>query len=79
MKHSKEEYIGIFREQADKIFADLLKSKLSLNSKASEMNKRIKSFKEIQFSKILQVSKSENWSTETLLNELLLLTYSFYI
>ena len=42
MKHSKEEYIGIFREQADKIFADLLKSKLSLNSKASEMNKRIK-------------------------------------
>lgn len=79
MKHSKEEYIGIFREQADKIFADLLKSKLSLNSKASEMNKRIKSFKEIQFSKILQVSKSENWSTEALLNELLLLTYSSYI
>lgn len=79
MKHSKEEYIGIFREQADKIFADLLKSKLSLNSKASEMNKRIKSFNEIQFSKILQVSKSENWSTETLLNELLLLTYSSYI
>lgn len=79
IKHSKEEYIGIFREQADKIFADLLKSKLSLNSKASEMNKRIKSFKEIQFSKILKVSKSENWSTETLLNELLLLTYSSHI
>ena len=43
MKHSKEEYIGIFREHADKVFADLLKSKLNLNTKASEMNKRIKS------------------------------------
>ena len=79
MKHSKEEYIGIFREQADKIFADLLKSKLTLNNKASEMNKRIKSFREIEFSKILQLAKSEKWNTEILLDELLLLTYSSYI
>lgn len=79
MKHSKQEYIEIFKEHAEKIFSDLVKSKLSLNGKASEMNKCLKAFKEIKFSEILQLSKSENWSTEALLSELLLLTYSSYI
>lgn len=79
MKHSKQEYIEIFRGQAEKIFADLLKSKFSLNDKASEMNKRLKAFKEIKFSEIIRLSKLENWATEELLNELLLLTYSSYI
>jgi len=79
MKHSKEEYISIFREQAAKIFSDLVKSKLSLSNKASEINKRIKLFREIEFSKIIHFAKSENWNTEILLNELLLLTYSSYI
>ena len=45
MKHSKQEYICIFRKQAEKIFSDLLKSKYPLNVKASEMNKRLKAFK----------------------------------
>ena len=79
MKHSKEEYIGIFREQADKIYAELHKLKISSDKKASEMNKRIKSFKEIKFSKILQVAQSGNWNTDVLMNELLLITYSSYI
>ena len=79
MKHLKSEYIGIFKEHGEKIFADLVNSKLKLNEKASEMNKRIKAFKENEFSKIVQTAKAENWSTGDLLNELLLLTYSSYI
>lgn len=73
---SKDEYIAFFRGEAENIFADLLKSKLSLKEKASEMNKRLKSLKDAEFSKIISTSKNNN---QSLLNELLLLTYSFYI
>ena len=79
MKYKKQEYIGIFRIQAEKIFAELLKSNFSLNDKASNMNKRLKAFKEIKFSEVIRLSKLEKWATEELLNELLLLTYASYI
>ena len=43
------------------------------------MNKRIKSAKDFESSKILETAKNKNWQNEKLLNELLLLTYSSYI
>lgn len=76
---SKEEYIAFFKHNAENIFADLLKSKLTLKDKAAEMNKRLKTIKESEFSDLIALSKSENWNNEKLLNSLLLLTYSFYI
>ena len=79
MKYSKQDYIDFFREQADMVYSNLLKSEFSLNDKVSEINKQLKSFKERKFSEIIQHSKFENRATEELLNELLLLTYSSYI
>lgn len=76
---TKSEYIELFRNEAEKIYSDLLKTKLDLKKKASEMNKRIKNAKDFQSSKILETAKSDNWQNKNLLNELLLLTYSSYI
>lgn len=79
MRRSKREYICILREQSENIFSDLSKSKLSLPKKASEMNKQLNNFRKSEVSKIIKYAKVDNWSTEILLNELLLLTYSSYI
>ncbi len=76
---TKSEYIDLFRNEAEKIYSDLLKTKFDLKKKASEMNKRIKTAKDFQSSKILETAKNENWQNKKLLNELLLLTYASYI
>ena len=73
---TKKSYIDLFRNEAEKIYSDLLKTKFELKKKASEMNKRIKNTKDFQSSKILEAAKRNNWRNEKLLNELLLLTYS---
>ena len=76
---TKSEYIDLLRNEAEKIYSDLLKTKFDLKKKASEMNKRLKIAKEFQSSKILETAKIRCWQNEKLLNELLLLTYSSYI
>ena len=79
MEHSKETYIRIFREQAEKIFTDLHNTKLPLNAKASEMNKRLKAFKDSEISQIIYNAKSISCSEKSLLDEILLITYASYI
>ena len=76
---TKSGYIDLLRNEAEKIYSDLLKTKFDLKKKASEMNKRIKTAKDFQSSKILETAKNSSWKNEKLLNELLLLTYSSYI
>lgn len=76
---TKSEYIDLLRNEAEKIYSDLLKTKFDLKKKASEMNKRLKIAKDFQSSKILETAKIRCWQNEKLLNELLLLTYSSYI
>jgi hypothetical protein len=79
MKYSKEEYINIYTEYAEKSLEELQKSKLVIRDKASEMNKRIKSLRERNFNEIIKISKKEDWHKKDLLNEVLLLTYTSYI
>ncbi len=76
---TKSGYIDLLRNEAEKIYSDLLKTKFDLKKKASEMNKRIKTAKDFQSSKILETAKNSSWKNKKLLNELLLLTYSSYI
>lgn len=76
---TKAEWISAFRKAGDSILAELSKTKKSKNDKASEINKRIKEYREGEIAHINTVAKCESWDNQTLLNEILLLTYASYI
>ena len=76
---TKAEWISTFRKVGDSILAELSKTKKSKNDKASEINKRIKEYREGEIANINTVAKYESWDNQTLLNEILLLTYASYI
>lgn len=79
MVKTKVEWISTFREVGDSILAELSKTRKSKNDKASEINKRIKEYREGEIANINTVAKCESWDNQTLLNEILLLTYASYI
>lgn len=79
MVKAKAEWISTFRKVGDSILAELSKTKKSKNDKASEINKRIKDYREDEITNINTVAKRESWNNQTLLNEILLLTYASYI
>ena len=79
MVKTKAEWISTFRKAGDSILAELYKTKKSKNDKASEINKRIKEYREGKIANLNTVAKSESWDNQTLLNEILLLTYASYI
>lgn len=79
MVKTKAEWISTFRKAGDSILAELSKTKKSKNDKASEINKRIKEYREGKIANLNTVAKSESWDNQTLLNEILLLTYASYI
>lgn len=79
MVKTKAEWISTFREVGDSILAELSKTRKSKNDKASEINKRIKEYREGEIANINTVAKCESWDNQTLLNEILLLTYASYI
>ena len=79
MVKTKAEWISTFRKAGDSILAELSKTKKSKNDKASEINKRIKEYRESKIANLNNVAKCESWDNQTLLNEILLLTYASYI
>lgn len=79
MVKTKAEWILTFRNAGNSILTELSKTKKSKNDKASEINKRIKEYREGEIAKINTVAKYESWDNQTLLNEILLLTYASYI
>lgn len=79
MVKTKIEWISIFRKAGDSILAELSKTMKSKSDKASEINKRIKEYRESEIANINTVAKRESWDNQTLLNEILLLTYASYI
>lgn len=79
MVKTKAEWISTFRKAGDSILEELYKTKKSKNDKASEINKRIKEYREGKIANLNTVAKSESWDNQTLLNEILLLTYASYI
>lgn len=79
MVKTKAEWIATFRKVGDSILEELSKTKKSKNDKASEINKRIKEYREGEIANINTVAKRKSWDNQTLLNEVLLLTYASYI
>lgn len=79
MKYSKNEYLDFYQENADRILTSLNQKRLSQEKKASEMNKAIKEVRDNKIYEIEFFAKEENWSKQDLVNEILMLTYTFYI
>lgn len=61
------------------ILVELSKTKKFKNDKASEINKRIKEFRDGEIASINIIAKRDAWDNQSLLNEILLLTYASYI
>lgn len=79
MVKTKIEWISTFRKVGDSILVELSKTKKSKNDKASEINKRIKEFRDGEIANINIIAKRDAWDNQSLLNEILLLTYASYI
>ncbi|MBR3771948.1 MAG: hypothetical protein IKL07_06730 [Clostridium sp.] len=78
MKKSKEEWITLFRNEADKVLS--LACKQSVRKKrANVINNKVKRFSAEVIEKIKRNAKDEKWNNEVLLNEILLATYASYI
>ena len=79
MIKTKAQWISTFREVGDSILADFEKTKKSRNDKASDINKSIKEYREHEINRIEANAKKAGWNNQTLLNEILMLTYASYI
>lgn len=76
---TKSQWISFFRKIGNSILTDLGKAEHSRNDKASEINKRIKEYRDQEIRCIKDTAKKYMWNNQTLLNEILLLTYASYI
>ncbi len=79
MIKTKAQWISTFRGVGDSILADLEKTKKSRKDMASEINKCIKEYREQEIKRIEAIAKTDAWNNQTLLNEILMLTYASYI
>lgn len=79
MTKTKAQWISTFREVGDSILVELEKTRKSHKEKASEINKSIKNYREQESSRIEAKAKKDGWDNQTLLNEILMLTYASYI
>lgn len=79
MIKTKAQWISTFRDVGDTILADLEKTKKSRKDMASEINKCIKEYREQEIKRIEAIAKTDAWNNQTLLNEILMLTYASYI
>ena len=79
MIKTKAQWISTFRDVGDTILADLEKTKKSRKDMASEINKCIKEYREQEIKRIETIAKTDAWNNQTLLNEILMLTYASYI
>ena len=79
MIKTKAQWISTFRDVGDTILADLEKTKKSRKDMASEINKCIKEYREQEIKRIETIAKTDAWNNQTLLNEILMLTYAPYI
>lgn len=79
MANTKSEWIAAFRNVGNSILADLEKSKKSQEDKTSDINKRIKKYREQEIKRIKAVSKKNSWDSQSILNEILIITYASYV
>ncbi len=78
MKKTKNEWMVTFRDEADKILAVAFKQ-VDKKKRANIINNTIKQFSIDIIEKVKRIAQSEKWNNETLLNEILLITYASYI
>lgn len=78
MKKTKEEWITLFRKEADSVMPLALKQ-TDRNKKSNVINNAIKHFSNDIIDKIKRTANIEKWNIEVLLNEILLVTYASYI
>lgn len=78
MKKTKNEWMVTFRDEADKILAVAFKQ-VDKKKRANVINNTIKQFSIDIIEKVKRIAQSEKWNNETLLNEILLITYASYI
>ena len=79
MINTKEQWISAFRRLGDSLLADLEKTKKTRSDNASEINRRIKEYREQEIRRIEVISQKYAWDNQMLLNEILMLTYASYI
>ena len=79
MTKTKLQWISVFRAIGDSILANLNKTKKSQKEKASDINQSIKNFREQEINRIVANAKKKCWDNQTLLNEILMITYASYI
>ena len=79
MTKRKDEWIQTFRDAGNSIWIELSGTKKSYKNKASDLNKRIKDYRDIKIEQVKETAAKNYWENETLLNEVLLLTYASYI
>ena len=79
MKKTKQEWISEFRNVGEVTISDLIISESNKKSNSEIVNKKIKNFKESQIKQVLELSQTYSWSNETILNEILTITYASYI
>lgn len=79
MLHSKEQWLKDFRIHAETILSSLQASKMSRNDQASEINKQIKAYRDDKLIFIKKHAIAQKWDNESLLNEILVMTYVSYI
>lgn len=78
MKKTKEQWIEIFREEAERNMPVAMRVS-DRNKKSDTINKSIKNLLGDLVEKIKQEAKNVKWTNEELLNEILLITYASYI
>ncbi len=80
MQRTKEQWLKAFRSYAETIVKPLIaNSRMSRNDKASEINKQLKSYREEKIAAVKEIATSEGWSNESLLDEILRITYVSYV
>ena len=75
----KEEWIRSFRDYADKALQDISRSTLDYKNQAKLINRQIAKLRGIYISQIIESSSDGDYRNSSLLNEILLVTYSSYI
>ena len=78
MQRTKNQWIEMFRQEAEKTMPAALKL-VDRNKKSDAINKAIKQYLSENIEKVKREAKNDGWTNEQLLNEILLVTFASYI
>ena len=78
MKKAKDEWIAVFRNEADRVLA-AASEQTDRKKMSNVINNAIKQFYVKIIDKVKKASQKEVWNNEALLDEILLITYASYI